>query len=348
MGINLGRVAVALARGSGAFNKSRYERDQQDFERERELAREEDARAYREGMLENQRTQTESLASQRAFQRTQSENQARVAAEMRRRRLDALRARGVDPAVAEALADDETGFRETMRPQAPRNIDPLSPEGIAARGQLARVEAQFRSQPGGSGEVGWQLRETADGLARVNVRTGQVEPLRDPSGQPVKSTARPGTVTQEERRNASLYEFAAPAAERALTRYSQGKSPSTRDRIGESMKGNWSPDWLGNIVQSDEGQQMYDDLTQIVLATQYALSGKAVTEGEARKLARGLMPQVGDKPGRAAAKIEEINARMRVLRSSAGRAMDPNAPEMEPTSVDEVNQKYRSTNPFAP
>jgi hypothetical protein len=332
MGINLGRVAVALARGTAGYNKSRYEREQQDFERERELTREQQSEAYRRDQLDARREQAQQMEQYRRDQMQAAQTTANA------NRTGALERMQMQLAQQRELAK--------MGDQTRRDIAQQSMEG---RENMARLAASLRSSGGGGdGGAGWQLRETADGLSRVNVRTGQVEPLRDPSGQPVKSTARPGTVTQEERRNASLFQFAEPSSQRALDRYSQGKSPSLKDRIGESMKGSWSPDWLGNMIQSDEGQMMYDDLTQIVLATQYVLSGKAVTENEARKLARGLMPQVGDKPERAAQKVQEIKNRMRVLRNSAGRAMDPNAPAMEPTSVDEVNQKYRSTNPFAP
>ncbi len=148
----------------------------------------------------------------------------------------------------------------------------------------------------------------------------------------------PAVVTQGERQGTALYQFAEPAAQRVLKRYANGFEASGTDKFAEAGKA-MGPDMLFNWMQSDEGQQMYDDLTSVVLATQYGLSGKAVTEAEARRLARNLMPAVGDKPGRRAQKILEVNNRMRILRTMAGRGVDPNAPTTLPETMDDLRAK---------
>jgi hypothetical protein len=128
----------------------------------------------------------------------------------------------------------------------------------------------------------------------------------------------PGRVTVQQREAMARYELAKPSYDRLKKRYDEGWYPSTTDRLAEGFRGDWRPDWIANIIESDEGQQAYDDLTNLVLATQYTLSGKAVTENEARRLARDLIPQAGDKPDRQEQKKANIDTRLRVIMSAAG------------------------------
>lgn len=146
MGLALGRLAAAMAKGRAGYHTNRARQQQQSFENERQLASEADQRAYREALAENQRAQVESvnqqrMAAQMAAQRAEAEK-----AQARSRRISALGRKGIyEP----ALADDDVAFRQAMAPPAPtpqRNIDPLSPEGIAARKQLAGYEASLRPQ----------------------------------------------------------------------------------------------------------------------------------------------------------------------------------------------------------
>lgn len=294
MGSSLGRLAVVMARGRGAYNTGRARREQQDFENERELNRERLNEAFRRDQLEARRLQQEEIQAFREAQLGQQREQAEAS------RVSAM---------------------ERLRLQ------------MEERERAAQQQREFMANQ--------------NALNRDNQRA-----LREMMGaqQAARGSAsKPPTVTQGERQATALYQFAEPAAERMLDRYDEGKAPSTWDRFMESFRGPLRPDFVANWFQSDEGQQIYDDLTSIILSTQYAMSGKAVTENEARRLARGLLPQPGDKPGRAAQKRGEIENRMRVLRTMAGRGLNPDAPEVEPETMDDLRNTsgYRPNNPFA-
>lgn len=219
-----------------------------------------------------------------------------------------------------------------------RGADTMDDGQLAEALRIARRRAEERP----SASTPAQLITGADGRTYwADPRTRSLTPAMI-NGQPFSEAASGGPkITAAEREGAAQYQFALPAYERLQRRLYEidpttGKpaldangQPKPRakagvtgmDKTGEALKGNWSPDWLGNLLQSDEGQQTFDDLASLVLATQYALSGKAVTMEEARKLARGLVPALGDKPGRAAQKRAEIENRMRVLRVRAGNAL---------------------------
>jgi hypothetical protein len=129
MGINLGRVAVALARGSGAFNKSRYERDQQDFERERELAREQQTEAFRRDQLDARREQAQQMEQYRRDQLRASQETANA------NRTGSLERMQMQLAQQRELAK--------MGDQTRRDIAQQSMEG---RENMARLAASLRPQ----------------------------------------------------------------------------------------------------------------------------------------------------------------------------------------------------------
>ncbi len=179
-------------------------------------------------------------------------------------------------------------------------------------------------------EAGGAVVQDAQGNFQILPRNLAGAPTRDPGvraplpesrdGIQTESGGGAGRTTVQQRTAAAQYELAKPAHERLTARFNEGWRPSSRDKLGEELKKGFMPDLIGNVVQSDEGQQMYDDLVALVLASQYALSGKAVTDVEARRLARGLMPQLGDKPERASEKRGEIDTRLRVVMASGGAA----------------------------
>lgn len=215
---------------------------------------------------------------------------------------------------------------------------------IAKLLQGQKDEGELRDLRGAAAAVGIKGAETMT-VGELRQRVKMADEARENAARMRELGARGAggasqvRVTEGERTGAALYDFAKPAYDRLTQRFkSDPDGVSFMDKLGESLKGDWRPDALGNVLQSDEGQQTFDDLAAIVLASQYAMSGKAVTEGEARKLARSLVPQIGDKPGRRQQKMQEITTRLRVVERSAGRALaNPNAPVVPQSAMDALD-----------
>ena len=228
-----------------------------------------------------------------------------------------------DDELAAAVADRQAV--ERLRQQAKALGIPDAAQ--MTRGELEILTSAALAQRKSDAELSDFKRRAQyeDALARG--RAAEAAAMRPSGAAPV--------ITQGERQGTALYQFAEPAAKRVMERYANGFEASGTDKFAEAGK-SMGPDLLFNWMQSDDGQQMYDDLTSVVLATQYGLSGKAVTEHEARRLARNLMPAVGDKPGRRAQKMMEVNNRMRILSTMAGRGVDPKAPAALPETSDDA------------
>jgi len=226
--------------------------------------------------------------------------------------------------------EEQSRLREATIGQTGQIAQMRNETALSAQ-QNAMERAKFQA------EVQRQLAEMRDATTRRGQNLGSLDIKIGTDGRPYvlnpgEQTTRQmqgegqfplagagtGRVTEGQRTAAAQYEMMKPAYDRLKQRFEAGWNPSTMDKIGETIKAGVMPDFLGNFLQSDEGQQMYDDLTAIILSSQYALSGKAVTEPEARKLARGLMPQIGDKPERAAQKKSEIATRLRVVMAAGG------------------------------
>lgn len=130
MGLNLGRLGVALARGAGAYRQGQARREQMDFDNERELNRETLNEAFRRDQLDARRDdrlsaeqyRRDQLGQQEAFRRDQLAQQKALA--------DANRA-----AAAERQAVDLQTRRD------------LATEGAANRENMLRLAATLRPDP---------------------------------------------------------------------------------------------------------------------------------------------------------------------------------------------------------
>jgi hypothetical protein len=129
--------------------------------------------------------------------------------------------------------------------------------------------------------------------------------------------------TAGERQANALLEFGRQGAQGTADRYGSGFTPGTRDQIAEQL-----PPAIGNLLMSGEAQQLYADTEKLVMASQYLLSGKAVTKVEAKKIARGLVIQPGDSPETMAYKKGEVQKRLDILAQAAGKPSPQlNAPQ---------------------
>lgn len=294
---------MALARARGRYNQGRAQRQQLDFANERQIAQEADQRAYRDAALANQQAQTQSLIQQREDARQQGIAQQRMALEMRRRKVDALVAKGVPRVEAEARADDDASFREGLNP-AQRNIDPLSEEGLKGYERRVAIDARYRTPDQGPAPV--QMTDAEGNVSFVNPRTGQVV-AQPPAG--FHGGMR--TATEGERKGAALLNQARNAYQ-ALQSYSPSLQAQQLSRIPV----------VGNILagRSDpEGQAAQQAGFQFADAYLRFVSGAAVPETEVRRYMMTFLPQPGDQPLVIARKKAAQKAILESLEIAAGR-----------------------------
>lgn len=162
--LGAGALASALAgaqrrRQEGrqvAWDNGMEERRLEESVLQRELARKLQERSIGISEQRLQADRDRAKIEQDEYTRRQqaAEAQARAALEERARRVSALVSRGMSPTEAEAVAGDEVAFRERMRPESPRNIDPLSEEGIKAQQRLLDYKRRMESGGGAGGGMG--------------------------------------------------------------------------------------------------------------------------------------------------------------------------------------------------
>lgn len=291
MGLNLGRLGVALARGRGAYQQGRVRREQMDFDNERELAREQLNEAFRRDQLDARREQNEGMAQSR---RDVLEQQ-RLAAEAQRTQAAALQ--------AERLAAQ----RELQRARAEDQAN------------MVRLSASLRPAPAAA--PGWEVRETPEGLVRVNARTGELAPLAGQDGQQLQGTTR-ATTTEGERKAAALLNQARNAYG-ALKTYQPSVRAQQLSRVpvvGNILAGSADPE--GQAAQQ-AGFQFADAYLRFV-------SGAAVPEQEVRRYMATFLPQPGDQPATIQRKKEAQKAILESLEMGAGRLAQPRGASAPP------------------
>lgn len=148
------------------------------------------------------------------------------------------------------------------------------------------------------------------------VRQGENVP---PGWMPANRSMQPASAstkapTAGERQAQALLEFGTQGAQGAAAKYRSGFSPNMMDQIAEQL-----PPAVGNVLMSGDAQELYADTEKLVMASQYLLSGKAVTKVEAKKIARGLVIQPGDTEETKAYKRAQIQQRLDILAKAAGQ-----------------------------
>lgn len=108
MGLNLGRLAVTLARGKAGYNTGKIKREQIDFDQERELNRESLNESFRRDQLDERREQNEGMAQTR---RDQMAQQMEIAAANRQA---AAERQATDLATRKELADNNATLRREL------------------------------------------------------------------------------------------------------------------------------------------------------------------------------------------------------------------------------------------
>ncbi len=259
--------------------------------------------AYRAGQTqgEQERHADDVAASTRAFaewaKRRELDNSAERIAAQNQRATDALAAK-------EQIAARDAEIKRMLAEM----------QWFRARGQYgAQGDQQAIGQPEriatarNAAQAGMNTEDNQTALEIARLRAQVAQQIADQRG----AAAKPKSATQ--RGADALLDLGLQGAEGAAALYRSGYTPGAKDRIAERL-----PDWMGNTFLSGEGQKLYSDLTKLVMASQYALSGKAVTEAEARRIARALVITPGDKPEMTQYKKEEIQKRLSILANNAG------------------------------
>lgn len=251
-----------------------------------------------------------------------------MAAERQRRTLlDQLNARNIESQIADREADNA---RLAMpAPVTPRNIDPLSPEGISARLEYERQLRQLPQNPS-SGPQGTFSQFTDANGQPVFFNPTTRQSVQAPEGFKPPST-RAGLPTEAERKAAAFYASGSKGYE-TLERLLGGDDPATPQV--ETGKGKEVPGWFaqqaakiglgaGNVMTNEQVRQMRQAALMLSDAWLRYTSGAAVPEQEVERFAESFIPRAGDDPGTLAQKAEARKTIIEALKRGAGRALDP-------------------------
>lgn len=285
MAFSLGSLLATASSARAGARRGQREQQMQDAEAERQQRMD----TFNEYARSRQLAQTDN-AQQNAQERLRDQIEAKEIIAARNAELQGKNVEINDYKAREAAAAArEKMIRETGQ-------DPLNPtQGYKAEERKSRSE--MNREDNATAIQAAQIR-ALNALALAQERTGA-------------ASNKPKSATQ--RQADAQLDLGKQGAESAASRYREGFTPSTADRLAEAM-----PDWIGNWAMSDDSQQLYSDLTKLVMASQYALSGKAVTETEARRLARELVIKPGDKPGMIESKKQALQKRLDILAKNAG------------------------------
>lgn len=140
---NLARMATILGRSKAAFNQGRIKRDQQDFDNERELARERLNEAFRRDQLEARNQQA---AESQAFREAQLAQQRALSEENRSANMERLR---LQLGEREAQAQRDADLRREMMALTTGTQRDIARMNLEGRENLARLGAQLKQPTAG-------------------------------------------------------------------------------------------------------------------------------------------------------------------------------------------------------
>lgn len=252
-----------------------------------------------------------------------------------RRTLLPLRQRLIEAQARDAEAQAAGTGRYAPKPQEPRNIDPLSKEGLAARLEFERNKPRD-ANGGGTGGPGWTLAKTKDGAdVRVNVRTGEVKPLdtalAGPANRPLTGDERKGAayLTRAETSLKDLDRVLEtgyqPSMKLEVLGSTARSSPTGKGVLG-SMVGS-AVSGVANAALGAEDQQFLQAAQNIVNAINRRDSGSNITAAEWSDAFQRYLPRYSDDPVTRAQKRRALAAEIEGLRFSAGRALDTGSPK---------------------
>ncbi len=257
--------------------------------------------------------------------------QGRLAAQDKRQSLlDELNRKNIESQIADREAPDVT---------APRNIDPLSPEG-----QRARVALEAENKPPAGGGTFTQFTGPDGKPVFFNPQTK--ESVTTPTGfQP--PSPRSGLPTEAERKAAGLLltgENGYKNLQRLLGQpEDDAATPNVReDEVGgKAAPGFFNRQFskiglgVGNIISPDDLRQIDQAAYDLTEAWLRLTSGAAIGRDEIVNASKAIIPQPGDDEATRAMKARSRRLRVDALRQAAGRATDPNVKGQQPGLADD-------------
>lgn len=235
--------------------------------------------------------------------------------------------------------------------KAPEPIKkPWEREGFTSESEYLaskRREAAATRFSDGTARGTWTIREDpkTGKTYRVNATTGQVIPF---DGLPA-STPTNKPATQGERTAAALYKIGMNAIKNLEGDLASGTAPlEVPGQVGRFIAGRRQASEesggasIAGFLQSANDQKFYDASTELAMAAQYALSGKAVTRVEGQKLAAQITPQFGDSDQVVQQKLARRREWIDAVKEMGGRAIVDDAPD---PLDDEYNQLAGRTTP---
>lgn len=308
----------------------------------------------RKGAMDERRTR-QIEADERALRA--EDRQRRIAAEDRTRALEAQRLR--DEGIVENPAEMGGGFARIpgaglQEQERIRQDAKAVAEQERARTSAAIVGELFAAPPEQRAAIYQRLVQTDPAAARAvatELKPKEVTPklkpwenagfdneqdwlatLRRQTSATTRATGGgsappkpkgPGLPTQAERTAAGLYEIGTNAIRTLETLEPPDQVQRFLGQAREKFSGegeNLKAAGL-SFLQSSNTQQFYDASTELAMAAQYALSGKAVTREEGRKLAERIIPAPGEGANAVQQKLARRQEWIAAIKRMGGRAV---------------------------
>ena len=193
---------------------------------------------------------------------------------------------------------------------------------------LARANQPQQTAP----EKGWSVKETANGLVRINEITGEVQPVQI-DGQTVQGKSavqKPVQASEDERKAAGWLEQARLAKsnmDAVLKESPTAASPSAKELALKAVL----PESVEQVAYTPDRQKFNQAASQFAEATLRAATGAGITKDEASQKIKELTPQYGDSPEVIQQKLSGQEMYLKGLEARAGRAAIPQQQSAQPT-----------------
>lgn len=180
--------------------------------------------------------------------------------------------------------------------------------------------AENRGSGGGmdAQDKGWEVKETAGGLVRVNKYTGEVVPVTM-GGQTVQGKPKGGGVATEDERKAAGWASQMELAKSQINNILKS-DPSASDKgVLEALA---PGELLSRQAMSENRKRYVDAVSSLSEAALRAATGAGINESEAKQKIAELSPVFGDSEAIIADKMARMDMYIQSVTGRAGRAQD--------------------------
>ena len=221
----------------------------------------------------------------------------------------------------------ETDIGSASIPEAPRNIDPLSEQGVRAQMEVERQKAALRPRGDGTSAdkaSNYDIVQTADGMVRINKLTGEATPITSATGGSIqKLDTTVNKAPNNEQANAAGFAARMLSAGQEMDRLTNKERydpTNARDQIA-----GWQGGYAGNKLMSNEGQQFQQAAQNWVRANLRKESGAAIAKDEMANEIANYFPRAGDTKETVEQKARNRKIVEEAMIRTAGPAWDGSA-----------------------